>query len=112
MSNTLDFNKIKKKYLTVTLADEQKTTIMVGTPTKTIMNELTSLEEFFNGLTDDVSPEVLDDLYSTCATVMSRNKTNTKIEKEHLENVFDFEDLMIFFTAYMAFLDALVSEKN
>ena len=112
MSTTLDFNKIKKKYLTVTMADEQNTTIMIGTPTKAVMDELIVLEETFKTITDDASAEIMSDLYETCAKVMSRNKTNKKIEKEYLENVFDFEDLAIFFRAYMEFISVLASEKN
>lgn len=112
MSNTLDFNKIKKKYLTVTFADEQNTTIMIGTPTKGVMDELMSLQETFDTLSDDASAEITNELYDVCAKVMSRNKTNKKIEKEYLEKVFDFEDITIFFNAYMEFITALSAVKN
>lgn len=112
MSNTLDFNKIKKKYLTVTLADENNTTILIGTPTKAIMDDLMSLKTSLKAMTDEADDETMDELYDICAKIMSRNKTNKKIEKEHLENVFDFEDIIIFFNAYMEFVTTLSSEKN
>lgn len=48
MSNVLNFNNVKKSYLTVTLADEKETTIMIGTPTKRVMDNLLILEETFN----------------------------------------------------------------
>lgn len=111
MSNTLDFNKIKKQYLTIKFADEEKTTIMIGTPTKHIMGELIALDSILNA-EGDISSEDMDELYSVIAKVMSRNKTNKKIEKEYLEQVFDFEDLMIFFNAYLEFINTLASEKN
>ena len=37
---------------------------------------------------------------------MSRNKGNIKIEKELLENIFDIEDIMVFFKAYMDFVSS------
>lgn len=110
MSNTLDFTKIKKKYLTVTLADGN--VIMIGTPTKAIMDELTSLKTTLEAMSENEDSEVMDDLFGACAKLMSRNKTGKKIEKEYLENVFDFEDIIIFFNAYMEFINALSSEKN
>ena len=112
MTNNLDFNKIKKKFLTVTLADENNTTIMIGTPTKAMMDEMVSLKSSLETVTDDTSAEALSEMYDICAKVMSRNKAGKKIEKEYLEKVFDFEDIIIFFTAYMDFVNALSVEKN
>lgn len=112
MSNTLDFNKIKKKFLTVTLADEQNTVVMIGTPTKAIMDELMFLKNSLEKMTDDADEATMSELYEACAKVMSRNKTGKKFEKEYLENLFDFEDIIIFFNAYMEFVSALSVEKN
>lgn len=112
MANTLDFTKLKKKFLTVTLADKDQTVIMIGTPTKAVMDELFSLQETLNTMSDDASAEVMGDFYEVCAKVMSRNKTNKKIEKEFLEKVLDFEDIIIFFHAYMEFIKTLSAEKN
>ena len=112
MSNTLDFNKIKKKYLTVTLADEQNTTIMIGTPTKSVMDNLTSLKSSLETMSNDVDTDTISDLYEACANVMSHNKTGKKIEKEYLEKIFDFDDIIVFFNAYMSFINVLASEKN
>ena len=112
MSNTLDFNKITKKYLTVTFADEQNTTIMIGTPTKAVMNELTNLQSTLTTMSEDANADTIGELYEACAKIMSRNKTCTKIEKEYLEKIFDFEDILIFFNAYMEFITVLASAKN
>lgn len=113
MNNTLDFNKIKKQYLTVTLADENKTVIMIGTPTKSIMNIVTSLYNSLDTLSDDeIDVETMSDIYDAVAKIMSRNKTNKKIEKEYLEEIFDFEDIIIFINAYMEFITALADQKN
>ena len=110
MVKPLNFNKVKKSFLPVTFADENETTILVGTPTKAIMSELSRLQESI----DDVNGEEtnIDDLYEACAKSMSRNKTGFHVTVEFLEKVFDFEDIKIFFGAYMDFIDEVIRSKN
>lgn len=109
----LDFNKVKKTYLSVTLADEKNTTIMIGTPTKAIMDDLAVLQSVIDSISeDDADIDATNDLYSACAKVMSRNKGKIKITKEYLEEIFDFEDIIIFFNAYMDFVTEVTSAKN
>lgn len=101
----LNFNKIQKQYLTVTLRDKNKTTIFVGTPTKKLLDELISLNSSINN--DNLnSDELGNELYEICAKLMSRNKGNVNIEKELLEDIFDIEDIMIFLKAYMDFVSS------
>ena len=110
MAKTLNFNNVKKQFLTLTLADEKNTTILIGTPTKAIMDDLTVLQNSINDNTADA--EATDDLYNACARVMSRNKAGIKITKEFLAEIFDFEDITIFFKAYMDFIDEVINSKN
>ena len=113
MSKTLDFRNVRKQYLTVTLADEKNTTLMIGTPTKAIMNDLLLLESSVEALREDESDiDALDDLYSACARVMSRNQAGVKITKEYLEEIFDYEDITIFFKTYVEFVAELSNAKN
>lgn len=113
MAKLLDFNKVKKKYLTVKLADENNTTLMIGTPTKAIMDDLMLLQASMENIQEDeTNAEAVDDLYFACARVMSRNKGGIKVTKEFLENLFDFEDIMIFFSAYMDFVNEITDSKN
>ena len=113
MSKPLDFNKVKKRYLTVTLADEKQTTLMIGTPTKAIMDELIVLQSSFETLSeDDTNAEATDDLYNACAKIMSRNKGGIKVTKNELAEILDFEDILIFFNAYMDFIGEITEIKN
>lgn len=113
MSKALNFNTVKKSYLTVTLADEKKTTIMIGTPTKAIMDELVVLKSSLDIIDEDeANAEATDDLYSACAKIMSRNKGGIKITKDYLAEIFDFEDIKIFIDAYMDFIDEIIKSKN
>lgn len=113
MAKPLNFNNVKKKYLTVTLADENNTTLMIGTPTKAVMDDLILLKSSLEAIEEDAADnEATDDLFTACAKVMSRNKGGIKISKEYLEEIFDFEDIMIFFSAYMDFITEVTGGKN
>lgn len=114
MSKPLNFNNVKKKYLTVTLADEKKTTVMICAPTKRVLSAIISLKDTMTDIeeTNDISEETLDELYSLTAEIMSHNKGAVKIEAELLEEIFDFEDIMTFFDAYMDFINEETAGKN
>lgn len=113
MAHTINFNNVKKHYLSVTLADEKNTVIMVGTPTKAILSNLLLLQSGLEAVDDDgANIDALDTLYAACANVMSRNKTGVKITKEMLEEIFDFEDIKLFFKAYMNFVAEVANQKN
>lgn len=109
MAKSLDFNKIKKNYLNITLNDENQTKLSVFTPTKILMSELMS------NLPDDMSntsEEDLAELYDLSARLMSRNKQGITVTGEQLEEILDVEDLVIFFNAYTDFITELMNEKN
>jgi hypothetical protein len=113
MAKVLNFNNVKKQFLTITLADEKHTTLMIGTPTKAIMDDLIVLQESMTAANnDEINNEATDDLYNACARVMSRNKGGVKITKEFLAEIFDFEDILLFFNAYMEFIDEVIGSKN
>ena len=108
MVKALNYGKVKKTYFPVTFPDE-KTTILVGTPTKAIMDDLKLLEDRVD---ENEESEDSGELYAACAKIMSRNKTGTKITREYLESVFDFEDIVIFFNHYKEFLSEVLAAKN
>lgn len=112
MANAVNFNNIKKQYLTVTLADEKSTTILVGTPTKKLLNDLIDLEDSIGKINSDDNIDAMGELYDVCAKIMSRNKTNYVITKDYLEEIFDIEDIIIFLKEYMAFVSKLSTLKN
>lgn len=112
MSKSLNFNKITKKYFTVTLPDENSTTILVAMPTKALLRELTGLKFNSNIVDDTNNLGALDEIYHVCAEVMSRNKVGVKISKEYLEEIFDFEDILIFIKEYLSFISEAIGGKN
>lgn len=110
MARSLDFNNIKKKYLTVTLADEAKTVLLVGTPTKALLDNLLSMQD---SLTDEsLTDDAIDDLYEICAKILSRNKAGKVITTQTVQELFDFEDIIFFIRAYTDFISEVSGVKN
>lgn len=113
MAKMLNFNNVKKRYLTVTLPDDKNTVLLVGTPTKAIMDDLVLLQSSIETISDDeTNVEATNDLYEACAKIMSRNKAGVTITAEYLAAVLDFEDITIFLNAYMDFIGEVVDSKN
>ena len=114
MSKPLNFNNVKKRYLTVTLADEKQTTVMISAPTKRVLSALIGLKETMTEIedTNNISEEILDELYSLTAEIMSHNKGGVKIQEELLVEIFDFDDIMTFFDAYIDFINEETVGKN
>ena len=113
MAKPLNFNNLKKRYLSVTLADENQTTLFIGMPSKVIMDNLTLLQASLESIRDNENDaDAIDDMYDACAKVMSRNKAGIRIDKEFLENLFDMEDIIVFFDAYMNFVTEVTDQKN
>lgn len=110
MAKPLNFKKIEKSYLPITFNDEKGTTILVGTPTKAILDEFISYQDKIDDLEEN--RDATNDLFEICAKTMSRNKTGAKITRKYLESVFDMEDIKIFFHAYIEFISEIVNSKN
>lgn len=114
MAKTLNFNSIKREYFTVTLPDEDKTSIMISTPTKDLLGKIISLSSSMNIDNNDITEvnNLLDDLYGTIAKIMSCNKGGIVITKEKLESCLGFDDLITFFREYLAFVNNIKNIKN
>ena len=110
MAKALNFNKIKKQYMRVTLPDVDETVLMIGTPTKRILDEFVVLQTSVkNGVSND---DALDRMYALCAEIMSFNKSGIKITKEFLEGLFDLEDITVFVQGYTEFIGEVTNQKN
>ena len=112
MAKSLDFNKVKKQFFPVTLPGDDKP-ILVGTPNKALLAELIELQKNVDSIPEDNVDEYTDALYDVVARIMSQNKSGTVITVEELsKKLDDIEDLFIFCTNYMEFLNEIVSQKN
>lgn len=110
MAKPLNLNALKKKFFTVTLPDEKKTTLLIGTPTKAVMDEFIALQSNVDNA--DSQAEIMDDLYDICAKIMSRNRTKRPISKDFVAENMDFEDVLVFIKAYTEFIQEVSGGKN
>lgn len=109
--NTLNFNSVKRAYLTITLPDKDNTVLSVATPTKSLYEALVELERKLKTNNGDMA-QILDDMYEVTAQIMSNNKEHIEITKKYLEECLEFGDILIFFNAYLAFIDSIKESKN
>ena len=112
MAYVLDFNTRKKEYMTVVLPDEKKTRLMISTPSKTIIEQLTAMYSQLENVTDENEAGTFDEIYAFCAKLMSINKAGIKITKKHLESCCDIEDIFTFFYTYVDFVSSIANSKN
>lgn len=106
----LNFNNINKKKFTVTLNDENKTTLILLNPTKRIMDNLMELHKTSETSSDETGQ--INDIYYVCAEILSRNLNKIKISKEIVEDIFDVEDINILLDEYFKFVNNQIAEKN
>ena len=113
MAKTLNFTSAPKRYLTVILADEENTKLLVSMPTRAVMRQFFTIQEQLSGVEGaDVSVDLMGDLYAVCAAALSRNKAGVQIEPETLEELFGLDDIMLFFDAYLDFVGEAAASKN
>lgn len=106
MTNSINFKTLKKQFLTVTLPNGK--ILQIGTPTKKVYDALNSIESNI----DNGDNGNIDELYEATAVAMSRNKTGAKITKQYLEDLLDIEDIIVFYNAYLGFINELSNVKN
>ena len=110
MAKTLDFNKIKRNYFKVTLNDENKTELQIMTPTKQMLEAVIEVLPKFDSAAPDADD--LASLYEMAALLMSRNRKGIHINADTLTDILDMEDLALFFSAYVSFVNEISQSKN
>ena len=115
MAKTLDFNKIKKEFITITLRDKEKTKLRVLPPSKELYEGVVIVKErliqLLTASEEDVdNADVVGDIYDVVAQCMSRNQENIEITKKQLEQMLDFADVWQFLNLYVT--ELMMYEKN
>lgn len=110
--NVLDFNKVEKASFNVALNDENNTKLKIYMPTKGTMDYLKNFRDKFSEDNNSEAEEFMDELYVACAKIMNRNADGIVIERQKIEELLDYEDLIMFYSAFMNFIDEVVNQKN
>lgn len=107
----LNFRSSRKNYLPVIFEDNNK--ILVKTPTKGLVEKLTTLSEMLGSLEEDMANiEAIDAVYELAAEVMSNNAGKKEITSEYLEEMLDLQDILTFFDEYSILINSLNEVKN
>lgn len=106
----LDFSNLNKASLKVKMPDGSE--LAVYSPTKHIFDNLNALEERFNNGTQMNDMDAISEIYRLMAEIFSRNSQGKKITAKALEEQLDFEDLQMFFNAYVAFVAGEANDPN
>lgn len=112
MNKILDFAKKKKATFTVVLPDEAETRIDIYMPTKKMMEDFGAMLEDMDLDVETPTSDDVNTLYEICATLMSRNASDTAISADQLKECLDMEDIVTFITSFGDFVNELVNGKN
>lgn len=110
MAKLLNFNTLKKQYLPVTLADENQTKLLIGTPTKKVLDDFINIKDLLED--DNAGDEAIAEMYEIVARLMSHNKTGVKITADYIGEIMDYEDITTFIYAYTDFISEIANVKN
>lgn len=114
MAKTLDFNALKKPTLPLVMQDEQRTKILVSTPTQGLVEQLEAAGPEFEAVFESGDVDGIKAAYALAAQLMSCNLSGIQVTAEDLRDKYKMNlyDLMLFFGAYNDFLAEIESAKN
>lgn len=114
MAKTLDFNSIEPKVLELVMRDDARSHIYVSTPTEGLVEELQTLAPKLSAVLNDKDNMCVADIYDLAARLISCNRTGLQVTAEDLRDKYrmNLEALLVFFGAYMDFINEITNEKN
>lgn len=110
----LDLNKAKRQSFPVTMMDEKQTVFNLVMPNAETIKRLQAIYKELPSIMNGDDPEALDACYEIAAELFSRNRMQRKVTVDELkiDYMMEFEDLLLFFNAYMEFIRELTKSKN
>lgn len=110
----LDLNKAKRQSFPVTMMDKKQTVFNLVMPNAEAIKKLQTIYKELQSVISDNDTDALDACYEVAAELFSCNRMQRKVTVDELKSVYamEFEDLVIFFNAYMEFINELTKAKN
>lgn len=114
MAKTLDFNVVERPVLELIMTDDARTHIKVSTPTESLVEELQNMAPKLNAMLNTPDQASTEDVYDLAARLMNCNRSFITVTKEDLRDKYrmNLESLLIFFSAYLDFINELTNAKN
>ena len=113
-NKSLDFNTLQRPYLELTMQDADRTTIKVSTPTESLIEEFELAMPQLQAVATGGNADALQASYNLAAKIINCNRSFITVTAEELREKYkiDLEGLIIFFSAYMDFIEEIYKEKN
>lgn len=114
MQKNLNFNKVNRPTLLLTMPDEAQTQLKVGTPSEALIQELTERAPELENIMKSGNKEAINEMYILAAKLISCNRDFIPVTADDLRGKYglDFEALVIFYSTYLDFIEAVNNEKN
>lgn len=114
MSKTLDFNKINRPVLQLVMPDESKTIIRVTSPRESLIEELQEMLPELQSIMSAGDAEAVRLCYDLAARLINCNRSFITVTPEELKEKYnlDLEGLIVFYSAYVDFVQEINSAKN
>lgn len=114
MAKVLDFNTIERPVLELVMPDNDHTHIKVSTPTESLVEELATLAPQLEKAQQSGDAETTASIYDLAARLINCNRSFIKVTPEDLRGKFNMnlENLIIFFGAYIDFINEVTNAKN
>ncbi|MBR5862250.1 MAG: hypothetical protein IKZ08_02875 [Bacteroidales bacterium] len=114
MARVLDLNTAARPTLELTMQDEDKTLFRVSTPTEGLLEELKSITPEMQAVIEKGDEQGVKEIYELAAKLISCNRDFKKVTGEELRGKYrmDLESAILFFNAYLDFINELTNAKN
>lgn len=114
MAKSLDFNSVQRPTLELTMKDDAHTVIRVSMPKEALIERLSAGLSELREIVAQQDGESIRALFELAADLISCNRNFVTVTAEDLRDKYhmDFEDLTIFFSAYLDFVNEIQNAKN
>lgn len=114
MPKTINFNSINRPYLRLIMQDDAQTTIDVTTPTEAMVEELTATAPELEDVLKTMDANSIRAVYDLAARLISCNLMGLPVTVDDLRGKYrmNLDSLIVFFNAYVEFIEELTKAKN
>lgn len=114
MAKTLNFNSVRRPTLNLVMKDEAQTQIRVTVPNQALIERLQAVAGELQDIVNGKSGDSVEAVYELTASLMSCNTTGQPVSVEDLRGKYqlELEDIIIFFSAYLDFINEVTCAKN
>lgn len=113
-NKSLNFNDFKRPTLALTMADENRTVINVSTPSAALYEELEAFIPELGKMANSGSGEAIRMIFDLAARLINCNRSFITVTAEELRDKYgmDLEGAIVFYSAYMDFVQEVYNAKN